>query len=81
MSYWHDDLHKAFGPLLDHVRQSEQNEDKVNNLVGGYMYMGHDDDKTYYKNICDRSYFNIYHNGTTEGEFKTEAPEGWDFVD
>ena len=61
---FHDDLNKAFKPILDHVERSGEEVDKT---VGKYMYMFHDDEKTHYKHFGTREYFNIYHDGETEG--------------
>jgi hypothetical protein len=58
---WHEDPEEMFKPFFHHGTEEQ---------VRNYMYMGHDDEKTYYKHSFYREYFNVYHNGKTEGEIK-----------
>lgn len=62
---FHDDIDTAFKPLKDFLSGFCDEPEKV---MTQYMYMMHDEDKTYYKHFGDRTYFNIYHDGKTEGK-------------
>lgn len=67
---FHDDNQKAFQPLLDHLKQNIESEDDVNATMYQYMYMGHDEEKTYYKHFANRQYFNIGHDGSVSGQLE-----------
>ena len=64
---FHDDKDEAFKPLKDFL-STHCDEERTTNTLDQYMYMCHDEDKTYYKHFGDRSYFNIYHDGKVEGK-------------
>jgi hypothetical protein len=66
---FYEDIDQMFKPLIDYVEENFQG-DILENLVGQYMYMGHDDEKTFYKHFGNREYFNIKHDGSTEGKIQ-----------
>ena len=72
---FHDDKESAFRPLIDYLVKHEWEED-IEETLGQYMYMFHDEEKTYYKHFGDRSYFNIFRDGKTEG--KLQDWRDWD---
>lgn len=79
---WHQDINEAFKPLLEHVRQFfPTNEDEVNKIVGSYMYMGHDHEKSYYKHHMTRDYINIFQDGTVKGSIEGLNPEEYEPCD
>ena len=50
---FHDDINKAFQPLLDHCSEDQD-------IMSAYMYMFHDDEGTHhYKHIGDREYIQL----------------------
>lgn len=55
---WHKNPEDMFKPFFEYGSEEQ---------VRKYMYMGHDDEKTYYKHINTRNYFKVYHDGRTEG--------------
>lgn len=65
---FHDDIDIAFKPLVDYLADWE--EEEAEQTLSQYMYMCHDEEKTYYKNRYSRNYFNIFDDGTTEGEIE-----------
>jgi hypothetical protein len=57
---WHDDINKAFKPLLDHLESKSIGGDFVQGTVSQYMYMGNEEDDTYYyKHFATREYVKI----------------------
>lgn len=67
---FHEDMDVAFKPLLDFASQFNKDDLEINKTVGQYMYMFHDDEKTYYKHFGNREYLNIHRNGTIEGKLE-----------
>ena len=63
---FHDDMDIAFKPLKDFL-SSHCDEQTTLNTLDQYMYMMHDEEKTYNKHFGDRSYFNVFNDGETEG--------------
>ena len=64
-----DDNESYFRPLIDHLKKHEWEED-IQETLGQYMWMAKDEEKNYYKHFGDRSYFNVYHDGRTEGKLQ-----------
>lgn len=82
---FHDDMNQAFKPLIDHLK-NEYLEHNIttkdfSDTLSQYMYMGHDDDKTYYKHKWSRDYFNISHDEEIEGELENWRFQGGGFHD
>jgi hypothetical protein len=67
---FHDDKEKMFKPLQEFLADWSNEPEDVDETLGQYMYMFHDDEKTYYKHFGNRKYFNINNDGTTEGEIE-----------
>lgn len=65
---FHDDINKAFKPLFDYL--CDESEEDKEGTVYQYMYMFHDNEKTYYKHFGSREYFKISHNGEAEGKLE-----------
>ncbi|MFJ8268550.1 hypothetical protein [Peribacillus asahii] len=67
---FHEDREAAFDPLVEFLSDTFNNELDFDKTIEQYMYMCHDEEKTYYKHFGNREYFNIYHDGSTEGELE-----------
>lgn len=68
---FHDDLDKTFKPLVDYVSDTLDSEEELNETVGQYMYMFHDDEDTYhYKHFGTREYLKIKNDGKVEGRIE-----------
>ncbi|KWW17953.1 hypothetical protein AS888_20800 [Peribacillus simplex] len=66
----HRSKKKAFKPLQEFLSDWSNDKEDIDQTLSQYMYMCHDEEKTYYKHFGNRKYFNICYDGTTEGEIE-----------
>ncbi|MFC8561427.1 hypothetical protein [Peribacillus frigoritolerans] len=66
----HKSKKKAFKPLQEFLADWSNEKEDINETLDQYMYMYHDEERTYYKHFGTREYFNIFNDGTTEGEIE-----------
>ena len=70
MYVFHKSTKKAFKPLQDFLAEWSNDPEDTEETLSQYMYMFHDDEKTYYKHFGNREYFNVCNDGTIEGEIE-----------
>ena len=67
---FHKSTKKAFKPLQDFLSEWSNDPEDTQETLSQYMYMFHDEEKTYYKHFGNREYFNVCNDGRTEGEIQ-----------